>query len=145
MATSITERSWCVVIPHDPQGAGIARHRIQTDLVPLVQPEMLADVISVVAELIGNAIRHARPLAGGVVRVAWAVRYAGGDQIVDVRVTDGGGESVPHRRLLDVDAPDGRGIAIIEALAARWGTDQDGFGQSVWAELTCSMHPAANR
>jgi two-component sensor histidine kinase len=145
VATSITERAWCVVIPHHPQGAGLARHRIQAELVPLVPPEMLADVITVVAELVGNSIRHARPLPGDVVRVAWTSRYAGGDQIVEVRVTDGGAESVPHRRLLEVDSPDGRGIAIVEALAARWGVDRDGLGQSVWAEIVGSVHPGAGR
>jgi two-component sensor histidine kinase len=143
MAGSITERAWCVVIPHHPQGAGLARRRIQDELMSLVPPEMLADVITVVAELVGNAIRHARPLPGDVVRVAWTARYAGGDLVVEVRVTDGGGGSIPHRRLHDVDSPDGRGIAIVEALAARWGVDRDGLGQSVWAELACSMHPAA--
>lgn len=141
VATSITERAWCVVIPHHPQGAGMARRRIQAELIQLVPSEMLADVITVVAELVGNAIRHAEPLPGGVVRVAWTSRYAGGDHVIEVRVTDGGGESVPHRRLHDIDSLNGRGIAIVEALASRWGVDRDGFGQSVWARVTGSMHP----
>jgi two-component sensor histidine kinase len=97
---------------------------------------MLADVITVVAELVGNSIRHASGLYGDVIRVAWSIRYVGGAQIVDVRVTDGGGSGSPHRRVHDVASPDGRGMAIVEALATTWGVDRDGLGQCVWAEVT---------
>jgi len=132
---SVAERAWCVVVPHHPQGAGRARSRLAGELADLVRPELLADAVSVAAELVGNAIRHADPLPGGVVRVAWKIRYAAGGQIVDIRVTDGGGPSEPRVRQFDPDATDGRGLAIVEALAVRWGHERDGLGQTVWAEL----------
>lgn len=138
MATSVTERAWYLVVPHHPQGAGLARRRLATELADSVRPEMLADVITVVAELVGNAIRHAEPLDDDVIRVAWSMRHTDGAQVVKVRVTDGGGSTVPHRRMHDVDSPDGRGIAIVEALAARWGVERDGLGRSVWAEVSWS-------
>ena len=40
----------------------------------VVPPTLLADVIAVLAELVGNAVRHAEPLPGGVIRVAWRLR-----------------------------------------------------------------------
>jgi two-component sensor histidine kinase len=135
MATSVIERAWCVVVPHHPYGAGLARRRLAAELSGVLPAEMLADVITVVAELVGNAIRHANGLEGDVVRVAWSLRYSSGSQIVDVRVTDGGGPGTPHRRAHDVDATDGRGIAIVEALATAWGVERDGLGQCVWAEV----------
>ena len=71
MSTAIAERSWCTVVPHHARGARIARHRLAAELNEVVDPSLLADAIAVLAELVGNAIRHAEPLPGEVVRVAW--------------------------------------------------------------------------
>lgn len=111
----------------------MARHRLQSDLSPTIRPALLADAITVAAELIGNAVRHAGPLPGGVVRVAW--RLCGGGS-VEIRVTDGGGPEPPRPRTVGQNSPDGRGLAIVAAIADRWGVDRDGLGQSVWAVLS---------
>jgi anti-sigma regulatory factor (Ser/Thr protein kinase) len=109
----------------------VARHRLAAALAGLVSPDRLADAMAVVAELVGNAVRHAAPLPGGVVRIAW--RLAGGDLLI--RVTDGGAAGTPTVRKPSVDAVDGRGLAIVQALSHRWGVERDGLGQCVWAEL----------
>jgi anti-sigma regulatory factor (Ser/Thr protein kinase) len=137
-----------VVVPHQARGARVARHRLATELAGEVDAALLADVVAVVAELVGNSIRHATPLPGGVVRVAWRhSRAADGDR-VQVRVTDGGagpvGHALPPRvRQVGPDSLDGRGLAIVAALANRWGVDRDGLGQSVWAELSAPVRSAA--
>jgi anti-sigma regulatory factor (Ser/Thr protein kinase) len=114
----------------------MARQRLSSELAGVVPPPLLADVIAVVAELVGNAIRHAEPLPGGVVRVAWrAHRGTAGDRI-EVRVTDGGAGELPRMRTVGPDSIDGRGLTIVAALADRWGVDRDGLGQCVWAELS---------
>lgn len=133
---AVAERAWCVVVPHHAQGARLARHRLATELSGIVTPGLLADTVAVVAELVGNAVRHAAPLPGGVVRVAWRLRSAlAGDQ-VEVRVTDGGAPDSPQVRTVSPDSVDGRGLTIVAALADRWGVDEDGLGQSVWAEIS---------
>jgi anti-sigma regulatory factor (Ser/Thr protein kinase) len=143
VTTAVAERSWCVVVPHQARGARAARHRIATELADVVPAPLLADLIAVVGELVGNAIRHAEPLPGGVVRVAWRVRPGDGGDTVEVRVTDGGaGDRRPSARPAGPEAIDGRGLHIIGALATRWGVDRDGLGQSVWAELTFPAVPA---
>jgi anti-sigma regulatory factor (Ser/Thr protein kinase) len=137
MSTTVVERSWCVVVPHHAYGARLARNRLAAELGPIVPPALLADAVAVLAELVGNAIRHADPLPGEVVRVAWRLRTRGQKPAVTVRVTDGG--SPRHRPVLRVVGPeavDGRGLRIVVALADRWGVDRDGLGQSVWAELS---------
>jgi two-component sensor histidine kinase len=110
---------------------------LATELADMVRPGLLSDAIAVVAELVGNAVRHAAPLPGGVVRVAWRLRKSrkGGDQ-VEVRVTDGGSAVPPRVRVVGPESVDGRGLAIVSALADRWGVDRDGLGQSVWAVLS---------
>lgn len=138
MSTAVAERSWCVVVPHHARGARQARHRLATELGDVVARSLLADVIAVLAELVGNAIRHAEPLPGDVIRVAWRLRVdAEGGEVVTVRVTDGGAPNrSPALRPVGADAVDGRGLRIVVALADRWGIERDGLGQSVWAELS---------
>lgn len=136
MSTAVAERAWCVVVPHHARGARIARHRLAAELAGVIRPTLLSDVIAVTAELVGNAVRHAEPLPGGVVRVAWRLRPGLSHQdVIEVRVTDGGALSEPVVRNAGPDSIDGRGLTIVVALCARWGVDRDGLGQSVWAEL----------
>ncbi|WP_189172174.1 ATP-binding protein [Pilimelia anulata] len=141
---AVAERAWCLVVPHHARGARVARHRLTAELTGAVDTPLLMDVVAVVAELVGNAIRHAEPLPGGVVRVAWRLAPADGDAVVEIRVTDGGsGAAVPRARAAEPEATGGRGLGIVAALADRWGVDRDGLGQSVWAEL--SALTATNR
>lgn len=136
MSMAVAERAWCVVVPHHARGARLARHRLATELADIIRPSLLADVVAVTAELVGNAVRHADPLPGGVVRVAWRLLRS---EVVEVRVTDGGAGSAPHLRHADPEAPDGRGLTIVAALADRWGVERDGLGQSVWAQLSAAI------
>ena len=133
MSTTIAERAWCVVVPHHPRGAHVARHRLADELESLVGADRLADAAAIAAELVGNAVRHAAPLPGDVIRVAWRL-LASGD--LEIRVTDGGSPAGPQMRVAGPDAIDGRGLTIVAALADRWGVERDGLGQSVWAELS---------
>lgn len=133
---AVAERAWCVVVPHHARGARVARHRLAGVLAELLRPPELADVVTIVAELVGNAVRHADPLPGGVIRVAWRLHPAGYGELVEVRVTDGGAPGRPSIRTVDTDASDGRGLTIVAALADRWGVRHDGFGQTVWAEMS---------
>jgi anti-sigma regulatory factor (Ser/Thr protein kinase) len=136
LGTAVAERAWCVVVPHHARGARLARHRLAGELAPLAVPELLADAVAVVAELVGNAIRHAEALPGDVIRVAWRIRATAERQLLEVRVTDGGAGDLPQPRDAGVESIDGRGLAIVTALADSWGVDRDGLGQSVWAQLS---------
>lgn len=136
MATSAAvERSWCVSVPHHPIGAGVARGRLSAELSGVIRPGLLADAVAVLAELVGNAIRHADALPGDLVRVAWRVRYRGDIQTVTITVTDGGAYSAPALSASEPESLDGRGLAIVAALANSWGFERDGLGQRVWAEI----------
>ncbi|MGC4894208.1 ATP-binding protein [Micromonospora sp. DT31] len=135
MSTGPAQRSWCLVVPHDPTGARLARHRLADELAGVVAPALLADLVAVLAELVGNAVRHADALPGGVIRVAWRLRLTEHGPSVQVRVTDGGSGAGPRLRTASPDACDGRGLHIVSGLATRWGVERDGLGQSVWAQF----------
>lgn len=135
MTMALAERSWCVVVPHHTRGARTARHRLTGALTGVVPPALLADMVAVLAELVGNAVLHAEPLPGGVVRVAWRLRTGVSDTVAEIRVTDGGAPEAPRLRELDPEATEGRGLYIVAALCSQWGVDRDGLGRCVWAEL----------
>jgi anti-sigma regulatory factor (Ser/Thr protein kinase) len=132
---SAPERAWFLSIPHHPRGAREARSRIHAELSTVVEPDMLDDAVAVIAELVGNAVRHALPLPGDVVRVSWRVRHDERGADVMVTVTDGGSDRRPTVRRVGPDSPDGRGLAIVEALSDSWGVERDGLGQTVWADI----------
>jgi anti-sigma regulatory factor (Ser/Thr protein kinase) len=44
----------------------------------------------------------------------------------------------PQRAGRDDDALDGRGLAIVELLASRWGVRDDAYGKTVWFEVRVS-------
>lgn len=131
----VGEQAWSMVVSHDAAGARIARQRFNAELDGLLAPGLLVDAVAVVAELLGNAVRHARPLPGGVIRLSCRVTSAISGMYVHLAVTDGGAEQSPIIRVADGDSVNGRGLAIVSALARRWGVERNGTGQSVWAEL----------
>ena len=106
-----------LVLPFAASSASIARMQLKQWLVELGQPiDVIEDSRLVVSELVGNAVRHARPLADGTVIVAWNQADTG----LDIAVTDGGAPTEPHA--VDAASSDlaGRGLTIVQELSSRW-------------------------
>jgi anti-sigma regulatory factor (Ser/Thr protein kinase) len=80
------------------------------------------------SELATNAVLHAAPPVHLHAQVTEA--------IIRVEVHDGGAGSSPALRKARETDPGGRGLAIIEALASRWGAEPTRGGNVVWFELT---------
>ncbi|HEY5334663.1 MAG TPA: ATP-binding protein [Mycobacteriales bacterium] len=122
-----------VHVPLAASSAPSVRQRLARDLVESGVPTTQAeDACLVLAELVGNAVRHGAPLAGGVLEVDWCVV----DGVVEVRVTDGGA-GVPRQRTAAVGAESGRGLAIVDAVAASWGVARPAQGgTTVWARVS---------
>lgn len=87
-------------------------------------PEQTAELL--VSELISNVILHTVSQPS-----AWMERTADG---VRIHVHD---ESGGHPVVLSPGPREatGRGLAIVERLALRWGVDRDEHGKSVWFEI----------
>jgi anti-sigma regulatory factor (Ser/Thr protein kinase) len=88
----------------------------------------LDDVVSVVAELVANAVRHTRSGLPGGVLVVEVRRWRGG---VAVAVSDQGGLSEPCVGEAGEMAESGRGLCAVQALASRWGWAGDAGGRTV--------------
>jgi len=118
--------------PVDTESVGQVRSRMAEDLrVRGLSDELIEDAQIVATELLTNAVRHARTLPDGTIRVRWKVR----PESLEVEVTDGGSstEALPAPRGVWRDS--GRGLRVVRALAHEWGSGEDRTGHVVWACL----------
>lgn len=90
--------------------------------------DWLDTAMVVISELVANAVRH----GGGCLSLDLHAR----DGQVTIGVADGSAV-LPRRR--DADDDGGRGLAVVEALADRWGVHDHHEGKRVWAQLP--RHP----
>lgn len=131
-AASSGDSSRTVRVPWSASSVSFVRRTVVADLRGRGIAAVTVDESEIViSELVSNAIRHARPLADGSLRVHWKVK--GG--VVEVEVTDGGGDTTPRPAPRTVWAPSGRGLRIVRSLAHEWGAAQDRYGHTVWASL----------
>lgn len=121
-----------LTLPFEVSSVWHARRRLTLDLRTVgVHPGRIDDAVLVLSELVGNALRHARPVPPGMVQVTWAVDH---DE-VEISVTDGGGPTRPRALNLPVSALGGRGLAIVGDLARTWGVRRGHRGTTVYAIL----------
>jgi anti-sigma regulatory factor (Ser/Thr protein kinase) len=121
-----------VMLPHTPASATAARRGLVAELTALgVAPDIIADAELVIAEMVGNSVRHAQPLPEGGLAAGWELR----DADVLVRVTDGGASTTPTVpcRIDVATSEQGRGLSIVAALAEDWGSERHGAGLRTWA------------
>jgi anti-sigma regulatory factor (Ser/Thr protein kinase) len=93
--------------------------------------QVVDEAESVAAELVGNAVRHAAALPDGTVRLHWQVR----DGVVEIEVTDGGGQTRPQPLPPSMLSSSGRGLRIVRSLAHEWGVLESSGGRTVWASV----------
>lgn len=121
---------------HDPACLGLADH---PDAVPAGRrfvaaqvrtrglPQYVEDAVLVVGEFLANARQHAKP------PVTLCVDSHA--DVLRVEVRDAS-LLMPVRGTRSVSNMTGRGLALVEALATRWGVAPGpGDGKTVWAEI----------
>jgi serine/threonine-protein kinase RsbW len=119
-------------LPHDPRASRTARAELTADLRARAVPQDVVDDAEIVlAELFGNAVRHALPVDGTSVIVSWRVR----GELVEVDVTDGGGQGPVRQRQLEALAVGGHGLNIVAAMSRSWGVVETGSLHTVWASI----------
>ena len=88
-----------------------------------------ADAALAVAELFANAVMHG-PASGRVL-----VGYCLWSQGARIVVCDGGGPSTPRLRHSTGLAEGGRGLQVVDSVAARWGSFRLIGSQVVWCDF----------
>jgi anti-sigma regulatory factor (Ser/Thr protein kinase) len=110
----------------------VVRRRLAAELLASgVYEDIADDAAVIISELISNALRHARPLPSGDIRVAWNHQ---GD-LIQLAVSDGGAMTEPRRARATLSSLGGRGLGIVETLADGWGVLHEDGGTTVWATL----------
>ena len=119
-------------LPFSAESARVAREQLLAWLADLdAVEESRDDARLVVSELVGNAVRHARPLPDGTMHVGWAH----GPEGLDIAVSDGGSRTDPIRIDAGVGDLAGRGLAIVETLASSWWVESSRTRTTVHALL----------
>jgi anti-sigma regulatory factor (Ser/Thr protein kinase) len=89
----------------------------------------LADLVVLLAdELVTNAVVHTRSGDGGL----FEVRVWSGPSSACVAVLDGGSDGKPSPAAPDTVHESGRGLALVDALATRWGHAGGRDGRITW-------------
>ncbi len=126
------ERPRTIRVRWAPSAAADIRRELVADLEDRdVDQQTIGEAEIVVSELVANALRHARSLADGMIRVHWKVKAG----VVEVEVSDGGGVSTPRPAPQSLWASNGRGLRIVRSLAHEWGVTDERTGRTVWAAL----------
>ncbi|WP_371584236.1 ATP-binding protein [Streptomyces sp. NBC_01314] len=119
----------------DPTEVGRARRWARSRLAGsgIGDDEPLAEtLILLVSELVTNAVVHTgRP---AVLRLLLSCLRDGAIGMVRLEVADTSA-CPPTPRCADGDETGGRGLALVEVLADRWGWSYEGVGKRIWCEL----------
>jgi len=97
-----------------------------------------ADIAVLLAsELIGNAMQHSNSRRDGGTITTNLIAIPGG---IRAEVIDAGSRTVPAMRTAQPGQPDlaenGRGLQLVDMLAARWDYSRDEAGTITWFELS---------
>ncbi|MCQ9132946.1 MULTISPECIES: ATP-binding protein [Streptomyces] len=118
----------------DPAEVGRARRWARSRLAGsgIGDEEPLAEtLILLVSELVTNAVVHTGCPA--VLRLSLP-DAAGGPSVVRLEVADAS-DRAPVPRCAGDEATGGRGLALVDGLADRWGWNVEGAGKRIWCEL----------
>ncbi len=112
-----------VELDPDPRSAGLARRVVQHLLETSAMPGLVDEAELLVSEVVTNAVLHA------ATRIRLRCKVQQGLLCVEVHDRS---PVLPGRRDYDDDAMTGRGLAMVELLAAGWGVTADESGKTVW-------------
>lgn len=116
-----------LTLPLDPVMVGVARAFVRERCQALgFEADLCATAVLLTSETVTNAMTHGRSEA--------RLRVRSGTGWLVVEVADDNSRH-PQQQQHDVAALDGRGLAVLGALAARWGVRDDPVGKTVWFEV----------
>jgi serine phosphatase RsbU (regulator of sigma subunit)/anti-sigma regulatory factor (Ser/Thr protein kinase) len=124
-------------LPHDPRAAGAARRFVrQTAEEWEVDDDAVESAELCVSELVTNAVIHGRE--------AIDVSLELDDSFLTVLVADRGTAVIERVEASDEELVSGRGLNLVDALAAAWGDEQTPDGTTVWFEVEVTSSVVAD-
>ena len=127
-----TVQSWSWSLPFHLRSVPRARRLVSQTLgARAVRSDVVADALSVLSELVGNDLRHARPRSDGDIEVKLTLD----DESIVISVADGGAATVPSIVSPAPMARSGRGLGIVHTLTRDWGVKETSDGNTVFGIL----------
>jgi len=121
--------------PEQPESVTAAR-RFATGVLRHLSPEVTATVELLVSELATNCIRHTDS--------AFDLTIIQAGREIRVEATDYDDAGKPTMRSPKPADPSGRGLRIVDALAAAWGVEhRSAHGKTVWFTVVAPAHERA--
>jgi anti-sigma regulatory factor (Ser/Thr protein kinase) len=117
-----------VDLPPAVHSVPVARHLVLELLRAWHLPHDRDDAALLVTELVTNVVDH----VGG--EASLTLELESSDGWLRIAVADGSSVR-PVMRELDRDNPRGRGLRLVQAIAARWGAEDHQGGKRIWLEL----------
>ncbi|GAA1142134.1 response regulator [Nocardioides aquiterrae] len=122
-------------LPDDLSSVADARRFVKEQLAAWEIGGPLDDALLVVSELAANALTHARS--------SYRLRISATAMVLRIEVDDAGAGTPEPQPLTDTEEH-GRGLHLVDALAASWGMEAaETGGKRVWAELMLPASAAA--
>ncbi|MFE9257959.1 SpoIIE family protein phosphatase [Streptomyces sp. NPDC006879] len=115
------------LIPGDPAGPVAARHMLRAAASAWGARGSADEIVLAADELMSNVLVHTEGAARLTARLTAAGR-------IRVEVDDSS-SALPRRRQADDWGTSGRGLLLVDRLAADWGVQARGGGKSVWCEF----------
>lgn len=129
----LPRRDWEVSFAAEPREVPALRRIVRLHLTHWGLPGVIEPAQICVSELVSNVIKHVGPGAPTTL----AVSMNGTNLRLEVR--DPAVDDLPSIVRAPVDAEGGRGLAIIEAVAAEWGVCLTSAGKATWCELATPL------
>lgn len=122
-------------LPNDLSSVALARRFVKENLAAWGISGPLDDALLVVSELAANALTHANS--------SYRIRLSATPVALRIEVDDAGAGTPEPQPLTDTEEH-GRGLHLVDALAASWGMEAaERGGKRVWAELALAATAAA--
>jgi len=115
--------SAAITLPAEPSSVTLGRRFVGETLAEWGHAEHIGTACLLVSEILTNAVTHARA------PVELRLHRRAREIVTEVSDSD---PRVPLRRLADPTDESGRGLMLVEALAAEWGTRPGAAGKTVW-------------
>lgn len=120
---------WELAFVAQPEQVAVVRRHVRALLDGWGLPELTDAAELCVSELVSNVVTH----VGRGAPVSVGVSVAGGRLRIEVRDPDT--RALPTLVEASAGAETGRGMALVDALAERWGVGMDPDGKVTWCEL----------
>ena len=117
----------CIELESEAALVRVARHFVDQTLSEWELDPIRDDARLIATELVANAVLHARTGLRLTLR-------SNGFGFVRIEVRDDNSR-MPIPTAPPEGATSGRGLAVVGALSTTWGTQADGGGKVVWAEI----------